>query len=110
MYARIAHFEGIDTSKIDEYAARLKRDMEVARAGDMPEGMPPEAKVLMQAVSRWIQLVDRESGAAVGISFCKTEADVRRAHDALNAMSPGEGEGRRTSVGLYEVALDESFD
>jgi hypothetical protein len=35
---------------------------------------------------------------------------MRRADEALNAMSPPSGAmGRRTGVEIYEVALDESF-
>ena len=35
---------------------------------------------------------------------------MRRANEALNAMSPpDDGGGRRTGVEIYEVALDESF-
>jgi hypothetical protein len=34
---------------------------------------------------------------------------MRRADEALNAMSPGEGMGSRTSVEIYEVLVDESF-
>jgi hypothetical protein len=109
MYARIAQFEGLDPSRIDADIADMKAQMGAARAGNLPEGMPPEAETLMQTVTRWVQLVDRDKGTAVGISFCNTEDDVRRADEALNAMSPGEGQGSRTSVGLYEVVLDESF-
>jgi len=111
MYARIVQFEGLDTSRIDGDITDMKAQMEAARAGNMPEGMPPEAEALMQTVTRWIQFVDRDKGTAVGISFCRNEDDLRRAHEALNAMpGPGEGQGQRTSVGLYEVVLDESFD
>jgi hypothetical protein len=34
---------------------------------------------------------------------------LRRADVALNEMSPGEGQGHRASVEIYEVALDETF-
>jgi hypothetical protein len=34
---------------------------------------------------------------------------VRRADAALNEMSPREGAGRRVSVEIYEVLLDEAF-
>jgi hypothetical protein len=32
---------------------------------------------------------------------------MRRANEALNQMSPEEGAGRRTSVEIFEVVLDE---
>ena len=40
----------------------------------------------------------------------RVEDDARRADEALNAMSPDEGGGRRTGAAeIYEVVLDESF-
>jgi hypothetical protein len=63
----------------------------------------------METVKRVFEFVDRENGRALGITFCETEEDLRRADAALNEMSPGEGQGRRTSVEIYEVLLDETF-
>jgi hypothetical protein len=63
----------------------------------------------METVKRFVQLTDREGGTALGIVFCETEDDARRADAALNEMSPGEGAGRRTGVEIYEVLLDEDF-
>jgi hypothetical protein len=53
--------------------------------------------------------VDREGGRSLGIVSCETEEDMRRADAAMNEMSTGEGEGRRTSVEIYEVVLDDTF-
>jgi hypothetical protein len=90
-------------------AAELKRQMDAAQLGNLPEGTPTEVRTLMETVKRFVQFVDREKGTVLGLAYCKTEEDLRRAHEALNAMSPGEGEGRRTSVEMYEVLLDMSF-
>lgn len=110
MYARVARFEGIDASRIDEQAADMRRQMATARPGDLPEGAPEQVRTLMETVTRFVQLVDREQGTAIAITFCATEDDARRADAALNEMSPGEGEGRRTGpADIYEVVLDESF-
>jgi hypothetical protein len=109
MYARVARFEGLDTSRIDEQISEMKQQLSATRAGEVPEGAPPQAATLMETVKRLVQLVDRDSGTAVGIVFCDTEEDMRRADEALNEMSPGEGQGRRTSADVYEVAIDESF-
>jgi hypothetical protein len=110
-YARVARFEGLDANRIDEDVAEMKRQMTSARSsGEVPEGAPEEARVLMETVTRWVQLVDRNRGTAVGIAFCGSEDDVRRADEALNAMSPNEGQGRRIgSAEIYEVVLDETF-
>ena len=110
MYARIARFEGLDTSRIDEDVADMKRQMDAGRSGELPEGAPEEARELMETVTRWVQLVDRDKGTAVGIAFCASEDDARRADEVLNAMSPPEGAGRRLDAAeIYEVVLDESF-
>jgi hypothetical protein len=109
MYARIARFEGLDTSLMDEQTAEMKRQLAESRTGELPAGAPEEVRTLMETVVRVLQLGDRETGRAVGIAFCATEDDMRRADEALNAMSPGEGMGSRTSVEIYEVLVDESF-
>jgi hypothetical protein len=110
MYVRIARFEGLDPSRIDNDIAEMKQQMDAGRSGEIPEGAPEEARALMETVKRWVQLVDRGKGTAIGIAFCESEGDARRADDALNAMAPGEGQGRRIGAAeIYEVVLDESF-
>ena len=110
MYARLARFEGSDVSKLDEQIEELRKQLAAARSGDLPADAPAEARTLMESISRFVELVDRETGASIGIAFTETEEDMRRADDALNAMSPPEDSGmRRTGVEIYEVALDESF-
>ena len=63
----------------------------------------------METVVRFVELVDRENGALLGLSYCETEDDLRRANEALDAMSPPAGSGKRTTVETYEVPIDESF-
>jgi hypothetical protein len=110
MYARVARFEGLDPGRIDEDVADMNRQMDAGRSGELPEGAPEEVRALMETVTRWVQLVDRSKGTAIGIAFSESEKDARRADEALNAMSPGEGQGRRTGAAeIYEVVLDESF-
>jgi hypothetical protein len=109
VYARIARFEGGDPAKIDEQAAEMRREIQAAREGGLPEGAPQEIQTLRETVTRFLELVDRTTGSSLGVTFCETEADMRRADEALNAMSPGEGGPRRTGVEIYEVVLDESF-
>jgi hypothetical protein len=109
VYARIARFEGGDVSLIDEQIAEMRQQMTSARSGELPDEMPQEVKTLMGTVSRWVELVDRKTGASIGIAFTETEEDMKRADEALNAMSPPEGGPRRTGVEIYEVALDETF-
>ena len=109
MYARVVRFEGGDPSRIDEEIATTKRQMDAARSGDVPAEAAESVRTLMETVRRFVELVDRNSGSVVGIVFCETEEDMRRADAALNSMSPPQDVGKRTSVDIYEVALDESF-
>ena len=109
MYARVARFEGLDPGTIDAQVADMKQQMEAARSGNIPEEAPEEVTTLMETIVRFAQFVDRESGQGLAIAYCETEEDLRRANEALNAMSPGEGGGRRTSLEMYEVVLEESF-
>ena len=107
MYARIARFEGIDVGRFDADVDEMRTQMQ---SRELPPDAPPEAQTLMETVRRFVQLVDRDNATTLGIAFCETEEDVRRANEALNAMSPpSDAVGRRTSVEIYEVALDESF-
>ena len=53
-------------------------------------------------------LIDRGSGKNVSVILSDTEEDLRKADEALNRMSP-DGDVRRTSVGLYEVAIDQEM-
>lgn len=110
MYARVARFEGLDPSQIDQGVEEMKRQMDAGRAsGELPPGAPEQARTLMETVKRVVQLVDRERGAALGIVYCESEDDLQRADAALNEMSPGAGGGRRTGVEMYEVVVDEAF-
>ena len=110
MYARIARFEGGDPARVDQDIDEMRKQMDEMRGGGVPEDAPAEVRTLMETVTRFVQLVDRDTGASVGISFSETEEHMRRADEALNAMSPPDDSGmRRTGVEIYEVVLDESF-
>ncbi len=50
MYARVARFEGRDTSRIDEQTAEMKRQMDAGRSGDLPDGAPEQVRTLMETV------------------------------------------------------------
>ena len=109
MYARVARFEGADPSRMDEQIAEMRSQIEGARSGTLPADAPAAVRTLTETVSRVVQLVDRRTGTALGMTFSETEDGMRRADEALNSMSPGDEAGSRTSVEFYEVALDEDF-
>jgi hypothetical protein len=110
MYARVARFEGGDVATIDAQIAEMKSQIEGTRTSGLPADAPAEMRTLTETVSRFVELVDRKTGTSLGISFCETEEEMRRADEALNQMSPPDDSGvHRTSVEIYEVALDETF-
>jgi hypothetical protein len=98
MYVRIARFEnaaGDWDERVEEVRKRMSGEVDspMAQARD--------------AVKRAMMLVDRENNRGAGIIFCETEDDLRRVEQAMNEMSPPPGAGTRTSVEVYEVAVDE---
>jgi hypothetical protein len=96
MYARIARFEGGDTSQIDD-VINAAREMIDSTFDSPPEGLEGSKAVWM--------LVDRENARGLGITLFESEEDLRRGDQALNAMSPAVDAGqRRSSVEIYEVA------
>ena len=96
MYVRIARFEGGDLVEADQAVSRVREQMQ----GERPPGLEGAKRILM--------LIDRENGRGAGMTFFDTEEDMRRGDEALNAMTP-QGSGRRTSVEMYEVAIDQQL-
>jgi hypothetical protein len=90
MWARIARFEG-DPADIDTRIERLRSMLET-------DGLPPEL-----ADARFLLLVDRTSGGALGVTLFDSEEAMRRGDQVMNA---GQGRaGARSSVEFYEVPL-----
>jgi hypothetical protein len=105
MYVRAARFEGIDTANIDRDIEEFRK---MLRTDAVPEGMSEETfATLRSGVKRVMSLVDREQGASLDLVFTDNAEDARRVHEALDAMTPPEGAGRRTSVQTFELLLDE---
>ncbi len=99
MYVRIARFENAEGNwdeRIEEIRNRMRNPGE-----DSPMA------AARGAVKRGMMLVDRENGRGAGLIFCETEEDLRRVDAAMNQMSPPDGGGTRSSVEMYEVAVDE---
>jgi hypothetical protein len=100
MYVRMARFEGADGNWDERIDA--VRDRMTGRA----EGTPMAAAA--GSVKRAMMLVDRENGRGASVIFCETEEDLQKVDAAMNQMTPpASGGGHRTSVEVYEVAVDE---
>jgi hypothetical protein len=90
MWARVARFEG-DPADLDTRIERLRPLLE---QGNVPEAL---------AGAKFLLLVDRASGAAIGLALFDSEEAMRRGDEVLNA-GPGHG-GKRSTVEFYEVPL-----
>ena len=107
MHVRAARFEGIDTANIDRDIEQFRQ---MVRMQETPEGMSEEDfSTLRDGVKRVMSLVDREAGTSLDLIFTANAEDAQRVHDVLDAMSPPEGAGRRTSVETYELLMDEQL-
>ena len=98
MWVRIARFENTEGNwdeRIEEVGRRMR--------GESEGGPPPEMRAL---VKRAMMLVDRENGRGAGFQFAETEEDLRKIDEAMNRMSPPTGGGKRSSVEMYEIAVD----
>jgi len=96
MYARVAAFENRDMSLADELIGTVR---ERARSG---QDVLDARRVLM--------LIDRDAGTALGITFFESEDAIRQAEAGFDRMSdelPEEMRGRRTSLDVYEVAIED---
>ena len=86
--ARAVTFEGVDSNRMAELSKEIEND---PRPDDIPA-----TEILM--------LHDEAANTSLVILFFENEADYARGDAALNAMTPGDTPGRRTSVTKYTVA------
>jgi hypothetical protein len=92
MYARVASFEGRDSSLTDELIQRVR---------DQGPRSVPDAK-------GFLGLFDRERGTALGITFFDSAEAIRNSEQAFEDMAqnfPAEMRGRRASVDIHEVVI-----
>jgi hypothetical protein len=94
MFVRVARFENA-SGDVDEAIAEVRSRMQ---AGMQGQGAPPAKRSMM--------LVDRQNGRGLAVSFCETEDDLRTMDQFMNGMDVPAGAGTRTSVEMYEVAVD----
>jgi hypothetical protein len=101
VFVRVARFEGANSAGIDAGLEGMRQALRNVEG--IPEGL--------RSVKRVMSLVDRASGTSLDLTFCETEEDLRAADEALNQMSPpSDAGGRRTSVEMYEVGIDQLID
>ena len=86
--ARAVTFEGVDSQRMAELSKEIEND---PRPDDIPA-----TEILM--------LHDEGADTSLVVLFFENEDDYARGDAALNAMTPGDTPGRRTSVTKYTVA------
>lgn len=106
MHGRIAHFE-LDPGSVDEMLGGIRESLDRRREA-MSSGQTSDEMAGLEGIRRVMVFADRSAGRVANVILCDTEEDLRKANEALNKMSPP-GDGRRTSVDLYEVAIDQEM-
>ena len=95
MFARVATFENRDVTRVDEL-------VELVRSRAVPGEIPDAV--------RHVMLLDPRDRSALGVTFFDSEDALRAAEpafDRLGAEIPETARGRRTSVSVYEVAIED---
>ncbi len=91
MWARVARFDG----KPEDLDARVARVRALLDSSDFPPDL---------ANAKFLMLVDRTSGEALGVTLFESEEALRKGDEAMNA---GAGHaGKRSGVEFYEVPID----
>jgi heme-degrading monooxygenase HmoA len=95
MHARVAAFENVDTSVVDDLLGRVRQNIDASRMPDAQGGL---------------MLLDLDERKSLGITFFESEQKIRAAEPEFERMGdeiPEAQRGRRTSVDIYEVAIAE---
>jgi hypothetical protein len=118
MYARVTRFEGGDPATLKQELDDMRTQMESGLTDEAIDQVTEQAKGefgrdevarLLGSIKRTIVLADSENGNSAMVLFCDTEQDARGVDRLFDAMSPGEGGGKRRSADVYEVAIDKTF-
>ena len=118
MFARVTRFEGSEPAKLKQELAGMRDQMQHGLTDESIDQMAEQVKDqferdevarLLGAIKRTIVLADAEKGSSAMVLFCETEEDARGVDSLFDAMSPGEGGGRRQSADVYEVSIDQTF-
>jgi hypothetical protein len=107
MHVRVARFEGLDASRLEQDYEQFRQMLQTT---ERPEFMSEDVfETLRSRVRRVLSLADRESGVSLDLTFTDNAEDAQAVHEALDSLTPPEGSGRRTSVETFELMVDEQF-
>ena len=118
MFARVTRFEGSDPAVLERETESMRAQIERGLTDESIDQMAGQVKGqferdeverLLKSITRTVLLTDAARGSSAMLVFCDNEDDVRRLDELFDAMSPGEGGGKRQSADIYEVAIDKQF-
>jgi hypothetical protein len=118
MFARVTRFEGSDPAVLERETENMRTQMEAGLTDESIDQMAEavkgqfergEVERLLKSIKRTLLLTDAAKGNSAMVVFCDAEDDIRRLDKLFDAMSPGEGGGKRQSADIYEVAIDQQF-
>jgi hypothetical protein len=119
MYARVTRFEGGDPATLQQELDGMRSQMEAGVNDEAIDQMAEqvqgrferdEVARLLGSIKQTFVLADVDRGASAMVLFCNTEEEARGVDALFDAMSPGEGGGKRQSADVYEVSIDRRFD
>ncbi|HZB24341.1 MAG TPA: hypothetical protein VE444_10905 [Gaiellaceae bacterium] len=114
----MTRFEGSDPATLKQELESMREQMQRGLSDEAIDEMADQVKGqferdevarLLQSIKRTVVLADSDKGSSAMVLFCDTEEDARGVDRLFDAMSPGEGGGKRQSADVYEVAIDQSF-
>lgn len=118
MYARLTRFEGSDPATLQRELESMRDQMKADLTDEAVDQMAEEVKGrferdevgrLLKSIKRTLVLTDVQRGSSAMVLFCDSEDDIRGVDALFDAMSPGEGGGKRESADIYEVSIDQQF-
>lgn len=87
--ARVVTFEGVSKERMDDMAQQMRED-------ERPDDLPATEIVVLH---------DAGAEKALVVLFFDTEEDYQRGDETLNAMSPEDTPGKRSSVTKFDVPV-----
>lgn len=107
MYARLVRFEGADPDVLQREIEEMRKQIQDGASDESGQLDESQMEMLRKTIKRVLLLADVDKGSSAMVVICDTEDDIRRIDEMFSKMSPGEGGGKRQSVDIYEVAIDE---
>lgn len=107
MYARLVRFEGGEPAVLEREIEEMRKQIQSGAPDESGQIDESQMEMMRKTIKRVLVLADLDKGNSAMVVFCDTEDDIRRIDQMFNEMSPGEGGGKRQSVDIYEVAIDD---